>query len=175
MSLCVRDDFCRFSFCLAIHVANIFLLLLTSPSNAETKRHSPDSPVTRWTKLVWTFTNSMREWCFFKMAQSRPLLFIFVFFKFLWQIYDLNYIKHRWCALDSNPGGRIEGADEYTELWRHPKSVCCLADWEASLKKCQWAIGTPLKSISVEFYFSRIVFSDSKLVRINWTRVRNYS
>ena len=112
---------------------------------------------------------------FFKMAQSRPLLFIFVFFKFLWQIYDLNYIKHRWCALDSNPGGRIEGADEYTELWQHPKSVCCLADWEASLKKCQWAIGTPLKSISVEFYFSRIVFSDSKLVRINWTRVRNYS
>ena len=29
--------------------------------------------------------------------------------------------KQRWRAWDSNPGGRMVGADESTELWRHPK------------------------------------------------------
>ena len=32
-----------------------------------------------------------------------------------------NLTIKRWYAWDSNPGGMMVGADESTELWRHPK------------------------------------------------------
>ena len=53
---------------------------------------------------------------FLKMDQSRPL---FVYFRsFLVTISTQLEKKHRWCAWDSNPGRRMVGADETTELWR---------------------------------------------------------
>ena len=75
------------------------------------------------------------------MCQSRPLLFIFVLFtfQFKWQIY--NWKKSRWCAWDSNPGIRMEGADESTELWRHPQNLYILyrsGSWSQIAFQLSW-------------------------------------
>ena len=56
---------------------------------------------------------------------SASFFFTFVLFtfQFKWQIYSLNNInwkKHRWCFGTRTRGGRMEGADESIELWRHP-------------------------------------------------------
>ena len=50
---------------------------------------------------------------------------LFLFFHIPIQVTNIHFEqyklkKHRWCAWDSNRGGRMEGADESTELWRHP-------------------------------------------------------
>ena len=57
----------------------------------------------------------------------RPGLFLFIFalftFQFKWQIFNLNNINLK--SVDAvlgtqTCGGRMDGADEPTELWRHP-------------------------------------------------------
>ena len=59
---------------------------------------------------------------FKKMGQSWPLFpFIFVFSTCYNSNSNLNWKKHRWCAWDSNPGGRMDGANKSTELRWHPK------------------------------------------------------
>ena len=52
---------------------------------------------------------------FFKWANPGLFLFNFVLFSLQFQ-YKLK--KHRWCAWDSNPGRRMVGADETTELYK---------------------------------------------------------
>ena len=52
---------------------------------------------------------------------------LFLFFHIPIQVTNIHFEqyklkKHRWYAWDSNRGGRMEGADESTELWRHPKN-----------------------------------------------------
>ena len=37
--------------------------------------------------------------------------------------FDLKCLKYRWCAWASNRDSRMEGADESTELWRHPLKI----------------------------------------------------
>ena len=76
-----------------------------------------------------------------KMGQSQPILFIFVFFT----LYNsINWLMLRWCAWDSNPGWRMEGAGESTELWRHPTSF--------------------INSVSLSlFFFLHLIFSLSLL------------
>ena len=68
--------------------------------------HFPQSDDTK----IWlnSFLLLLRH--FFK-KWANPDLFLFIFvlftFQFKWQIYNLNNInwkKHRWCAWDSNPG-----------------------------------------------------------------------
>ena len=57
---------------------------------------------------------------FFKWANHRLFLFIFVLFTFLFKwkyiIWNIKLKKHRCCVCDSNPGP--VGADDSTELWR---------------------------------------------------------
>ena len=51
---------------------------------------------------------------------SRPL---FVYFRSFHMTNIANILqmkKHRWRAWELNPGGKMVGADESTELWRHP-------------------------------------------------------
>ena len=76
---------------------------------------------------------------FFKWANPGLFLFIFVLFtfQFKWQIYNLNNInwnKHRWCAWDSNPG------------WQ-----------DGRRRKIHWAIAAPPSTallIMVRFWFT---------------------
>ena len=52
------------------------------------------------------------------MGQSRPL-FRFLYFSHSninYNFNNANWKKHRWCAWYLNPGHRIEGSDETTEL-----------------------------------------------------------
>ena len=58
------------------------------------------------------------------MGQSRPLFVLFLFFSHY--NFNTNWKKHRWCAWDLNPGRRMIGADETTELWRLPQLNACL-------------------------------------------------
>ena len=59
------------------------------------------------------------------MCQYRPLFLLFSSFLIpitkTVSIY-VNFKKSRWCAWDSNPGYRMVGVDETTELWRSPLS-----------------------------------------------------
>ena len=50
-----------------------------------------------------------------------PILASFCLFFVFSTCYNSNIIlwKHRWCGWDSNPGGKMEGADDSTELRRH--------------------------------------------------------
>ena len=64
---------------------------------------------------------------FFKMGQTRPLLVYFRSFSQHNDKYSTNYTindKSIDGVLGSRTrGGMMEGADESTELWRHP---CCI-------------------------------------------------
>ena len=54
---------------------------------------------------------------FFKWAYPSLFMFIFVFST----LYNsINWWKHRWVLGTQTRGGRMEGAEEFTELWRHP-------------------------------------------------------
>ena len=88
------------------------------------------SKVPSWGHTFWLFDffidkylDSMYLWPLF--------LFIFVFST----CYNLNWKKHRCCAWDSNPGGRMKGANESTELRRHPKGMKVSQGMQWSLVK----------------------------------------
>ena len=54
---------------------------------------------------------------FFKKSGPIPASFC-LFSSFSCYNFNTNWKKHRWCAWDLNPGRRMVGADETTELWR---------------------------------------------------------
>ena len=75
--------------------------------------------------LVWScnFRLSQSWPNIFLNGQSRPFLFIFILFT--WQIWHKYYkwSKCRWCAWVRTWGSRMVGADESSELWRHPNQT----------------------------------------------------
>ena len=74
-----------------------------------------DTVIKRW-KVNYIFLNG-----------PNPVLFLFIFvlftFQFKWQIYNLNNINWKSDGVlgPQSRGGRMEGADESTKLWRHPE------------------------------------------------------
>ena len=62
---------------------------------------------------------------------------------------------HRWWDWDSNPGGSMEGTDEYTELLRHPKNI------EYSLSQLKLLI------VRDWFNFSQKMIFSLKLLNLN--------
>ena len=70
----------------------------------------------------------------FLMGQSWPLfLFIFVFSTCYNLNSNLNWKKRRW---DSNTGGRMEGANESTELRRNPFLLTIIRNWNKVFRVC---------------------------------------
>ena len=57
---------------------------------------------------------------FKKMGQTRPLFVYFRSFHMTNIAQILQMKKRRWHAWARTQGGRMVGADESTELWRHP-------------------------------------------------------
>ena len=85
-----------------------------------------------------------RFYYFFKNGSNRSLfrLFFVLLKRQILNKFDCKWQKHRWWAWDSNPGSRMVGADESTELlWQPPPphhliaaNLCWKAPpvWEAS-------------------------------------------
>ena len=57
------------------------------------------------------------------MGQTRPLFVYFRPFHMTNIAQILQMKKRRWHAWARTQGGRMVGADESTELWRHPKEL----------------------------------------------------
>ena len=79
--------------------------------------------LTNWSLLTLELGGQQLFTELFLKKSAKPGLFllIFVLFSSQWQVqYKFDYKKYRWCAWDSNPGRQMVGADESTELWRHP-------------------------------------------------------
>ena len=80
-----------------------------------------------------------------------PASFLFIFvlftFQFKWQIYNLNNInwkKHRWCAWDSNPGRQ-----------------------DGRRRRIHWAIAAPLSFIFLQDTF-HVLFAGSSDKRLTY-------
>ena len=71
---------------------------------------------------------SLTPGVFKKMGQTRPLFCLFSFFSHIaWTNLTINVKSVDGMLGSRTRGGRMEGADESTELWRHPFNSWCLS------------------------------------------------
>ena len=115
-------------------------------------------PLVNLLLLKCSMTEPVSSLCpclFFKMGQSRPFLFIFVFST--WHSSNINGKSIDGVLGTRTQGGRMEGTDESTELWRH-----LLPSVYLILILC-----TLLSSPVREFvnYFGRWIFSQDVKIR----------
>ena len=106
-------------------------------------RYSPDTPRGSWPFLRRISSTARRrerrlgrtEFCgrestssnkftgYFFKKWANPGLFCLISLFFRYNFNNTNWKKCSWCAWDSNPGRRMVGADETTELWLPPPQV----------------------------------------------------